>query len=36
VDDPVDEVDAVLAADAAARARARLALDRRLALGGDK
>jgi 1-deoxy-D-xylulose-5-phosphate reductoisomerase len=36
VDDPVDEVDAVLEADAAARARARLALDRRLALGGDK
>src|SRR3984957_12019186 len=36
VDDPVDEVDAVLAADAAARARARLALDRRLALGGGK
>jgi 1-deoxy-D-xylulose-5-phosphate reductoisomerase len=36
VDEVVDEVDAVLAADAAARARARLALDRRLALGGDK
>jgi 1-deoxy-D-xylulose-5-phosphate reductoisomerase len=36
VDDPVDEVDAVLAADAAARARARLALDRRLALGGGR
>ena len=36
VDDQVDEVDAVLAADAAARARARLALDRRLALGGGK
>src|ERR1700723_1518555 len=34
-DDQVDEVDAVLAADAA-RARARLALDRRLALGGGK
>jgi 1-deoxy-D-xylulose-5-phosphate reductoisomerase len=33
VDDQVDEVDAVLAADAEARARARLALDRRLALG---
>jgi 1-deoxy-D-xylulose-5-phosphate reductoisomerase len=36
VDDPVDQVEAVLAADAAARARARLALDRRLALGGDR
>jgi 1-deoxy-D-xylulose-5-phosphate reductoisomerase len=36
VDDRVDEVDAVLAADAEARARARLALDRRLALGGDR
>jgi 1-deoxy-D-xylulose-5-phosphate reductoisomerase len=36
VDDPVDEVDAVLAADATARARARLALDRRLALGGGR
>jgi 1-deoxy-D-xylulose-5-phosphate reductoisomerase len=36
VDDPVDEVAAVLAADAAARARARLALDRRLALGGGR
>jgi 1-deoxy-D-xylulose-5-phosphate reductoisomerase len=36
VDDQVDEVDAVLAADAEARARARLALDRRLALGGDR
>jgi 1-deoxy-D-xylulose-5-phosphate reductoisomerase len=36
VDDQVDEVDAVLAADAAARARARLSLDRRLALGGGK
>ena len=36
VDDPVDQVDAVLAADAEARARARLALDRRLALGGDR
>ncbi len=33
VDDQVDEVDAVLAADAEARARARLALDRRLDLG---
>src|SRR3984957_9416264 len=36
VDDQVDEVDAVLAADAAARARARLALDRRLARGGGR
>ncbi len=36
VEDQVDEVDAVLAADAEARARARLALDRRLALGGDR
>jgi 1-deoxy-D-xylulose-5-phosphate reductoisomerase len=36
VDDQVDEVDAVLAADAAARAQARLALDRRLALGGGR
>ncbi|HEX4434670.1 MAG TPA: 1-deoxy-D-xylulose-5-phosphate reductoisomerase [Acidimicrobiales bacterium] len=36
VDDQVDEVDAVLAADAQARARARLALDRRLALGGGR
>jgi 1-deoxy-D-xylulose-5-phosphate reductoisomerase len=36
VDDQVDEVGAVLAADAEARARARLALDRRLALGGDR
>jgi 1-deoxy-D-xylulose-5-phosphate reductoisomerase len=36
VDDQVDEVDAVLAADAEARARARLALDRRLALGGGQ
>jgi hypothetical protein len=36
VDDPVDEIDAVLAADATARARARLALDRRLALGGGR
>jgi 1-deoxy-D-xylulose-5-phosphate reductoisomerase len=36
VDEQVDEVDAVLAADAAARTRARLALDRRLALGGGK
>ncbi len=35
-DDPVDQVEAVLAADAEARARARLALDRRLALGGDR
>jgi 1-deoxy-D-xylulose-5-phosphate reductoisomerase len=35
-DDQVDEVGAVLAADAAARARARLALDRRLALGGGR
>ncbi len=36
VDDQVDEVDAVLAADAEARARARLALDRRLGLGGGQ
>ena len=36
VDDQVDEVDAVLAADAEARARARLALDRRLALGDGR
>ena len=36
VDDQVDEVGAVLAADATARARARLALDRRLALGGGR
>ena len=36
VDDQVDEVDAVLAADAEARARARLALDRRLGLGGGR
>ena len=36
VDDQVDEVDAVLAADAEARARARLALDRRRALGGGR
>jgi 1-deoxy-D-xylulose-5-phosphate reductoisomerase len=36
VDDPVDQVEAVLAADAAARARARLALDRRLTLGGGR
>jgi 1-deoxy-D-xylulose-5-phosphate reductoisomerase len=36
VDDPVDQVEAVLAADAEARARARLALDRHLALGGDR
>ena len=36
VDAQVDEVGAVLAADAAARARARLALDRRLALGGGR
>jgi 1-deoxy-D-xylulose-5-phosphate reductoisomerase len=35
-DDQVDEVDAVLAADAEARARARLALDRRRALGGGR
>jgi 1-deoxy-D-xylulose-5-phosphate reductoisomerase len=35
-DDPVDEIDAVLAADAEARARARLALDRRLAPGGGR
>ena len=35
-DDPVDQIDAVLAADAEARARARLALDRRLALGGGR
>ena len=33
VDDPVDQVEAVLAADAEARARARLALDRRLGAG---
>jgi 1-deoxy-D-xylulose-5-phosphate reductoisomerase len=36
VDDPVDQVEAVLAADAEARSRARLALDRRLALGGGR
>jgi 1-deoxy-D-xylulose-5-phosphate reductoisomerase len=36
VDDQVDEVEAVLAADAEARARARLALDRRLDLGGGR
>jgi len=36
VDEPVDQVEAVLAADAEARSRARLALDRRLALGGDR
>jgi len=36
VDDPVDQVEAVLAADAEARVRARLALDRRLSLGGDR
>jgi len=36
VDDQVDEIDAVLAADAEARARARLALDRRPALGGGR
>ena len=36
VDDPVDQVEAVLDADAAARARARLALDRRQALGGAR
>jgi 1-deoxy-D-xylulose-5-phosphate reductoisomerase len=35
-DEPVDQVEAVLEADAAARARARAALDRRLALGGDR
>ena len=35
-DEQVDEVAAVLAADAAARSRARLALDRRLALGGGR
>ena len=35
-DDPVDQIDAVLAADAEARDRARLALDRRLALGGGR
>ena len=36
VDDQMDQVEAVLAADAEARARARLALDRRLALGGGR
>jgi 1-deoxy-D-xylulose-5-phosphate reductoisomerase len=36
VDEPVDQLEAVLAADAEARIRARLALDRRLALGGDR
>jgi 1-deoxy-D-xylulose-5-phosphate reductoisomerase len=36
VDDPVDQVEAVLAADAEARARARRALDRRPALGGGR
>ncbi len=36
VDDQVDQVEAVLAADAEARARARLALDRRPALGGGR
>ena len=36
VDEPVDQVEAVLEADAAARSRARLALDRRLARGGDR
>ena len=36
VDDPVDQVEAVLAADAEARVRARLALDRRLALGDGR
>jgi 1-deoxy-D-xylulose 5-phosphate reductoisomerase len=36
VDDQVDEVDAVLAADAEARVRARLAVDRRLALGDGR
>jgi 1-deoxy-D-xylulose-5-phosphate reductoisomerase len=35
-DDQVDEVAEVLAADAAARSRARLALDRRLARGGGR
>ncbi len=36
VEDQVDEVEAVLAADAEARVRARLALDRRLALGDGR
>ena len=36
VDDQVDEIDAVLAADAEARARARQALDRRPAPGGGR
>jgi 1-deoxy-D-xylulose-5-phosphate reductoisomerase len=36
VDEPVDQVEAVLAADALARDRARLALDRRLARGGGR
>ncbi len=36
VDDPVEQVEAVLDADATARARARLALDRRQALGGAR
>ncbi len=35
-DDPVEGIDDVLAADAEARARARLALDRRPALGGGR
>ena len=35
-DQPVEGIDDVLAADAEARARARLALDRRLALGGGR
>jgi 1-deoxy-D-xylulose-5-phosphate reductoisomerase len=36
VDEPVDQLEAVLAADADARTRARLALDRRLARGGGR
>ncbi len=36
VDEPVDQVEAVLAADAEARTRARLALDRRRAPGGER
>jgi 1-deoxy-D-xylulose-5-phosphate reductoisomerase len=36
VDEPVDQVEAVLAADAEARTRARLALGRRRAPGGDR
>src|SRR5580692_377432 len=35
-DEPMEQVESVLAADAEARARARLALDRRLALGGGR